>query len=298
MQANSPSDTATLIARALLLSAGDASLSPLLASGEEEAARRMLGERAESGWFGFAGKRGWCRWLLMAFERLAVGGIFAHYLARKRWIEREVRRGIDAGIRQIVVVGAGYDALAWRLHRELPDVEWFEIDHPATQFSKRDALEAAANLHFLPGDLAIDSPSRLLADCPTFDPTRPALVIAEGLTMYFPEQQVTGLLDSMRNVAGTGGRVIFTFMARTEDGSIGFRGQCPAVDWWLRSRREPFQWGCKREDLTAFLEERGLKLWALADHSDLKREILLPLRRKRIPLARGECLCLCEPVGP
>src|SRR5690606_20255710 len=100
------------------------------APGEDDALRRMSGRAATGGWFGHALRRRWVRRVLMAAERFLLGGIFAHYLARKRWIEREVRRAMADGIRQVVVVGAGFDTLAWRLHEELPNAKFFEFDHP------------------------------------------------------------------------------------------------------------------------------------------------------------------------
>ncbi|MEQ1870931.1 MAG: class I SAM-dependent methyltransferase, partial [Vicinamibacterales bacterium] len=58
-----------------------------------------------------------------------------------------------------MVMFAGFDLLAWRLHRERPEVRFFELDHPATQAPKKRKLDAAGNLTFLPVDLATDSPA-------------------------------------------------------------------------------------------------------------------------------------------
>lgn len=284
-----------LIARSLLLSARDEALSQLLAPGEADEQRRMLGRAATAGWFGHALRWRWARRSLMAAERFLLGGIFAHYLARKRWIEREVRRAMLDGIRQVVVVGAGFDALAWRLREERADVRLFEIDHPATQAAKRAALGSADGLHFLPADLTSELPAVVLSRHPKFRADEPTAVIAEGLTMYFDAPRVLELLGSFAWVAGPGGRVIFSFMEAPDDGSIGFRGESRAVGWWLHLRREPFRWGCARTDLPAFLSAAGLELDVIADHRDLRRDVLIPRRAGDLPLARGECLCLCHP---
>lgn len=298
MRQKSPSDTATLIARSTLLSARDADLAALLAPGEEDLIRKILGERASDGWFGFAISRSWaCRSLMLA-ERLLLGGIFTHYLARKRWIEKEVRQGLEQGIRQVVVLGAGYDTLACRLAGEFPDARFVELDHPATQASKHAALAGLPNLHFLPVDLGTTMPAEALTACPGFDRTLPSIVVAEGLTMYFQEDKVAGILRSAASVAGGEGRVIFTFMELLENGRLSFRGQCPMVGWWLRLRSEPFLWGSSRKELRGFLQACGLKLDTVANHRDLRSRILAPRRAARLPLARGECLCLCHPLSP
>jgi methyltransferase (TIGR00027 family) len=296
MKTHSPSDTAILIARSILLSARDSSLSPLLSEGEEEATRRILGQRAQGGWFALAERHGWFRRGLMAAERLLLGGIFAHYLARKRWIEGEVRRALEGGIRQIVIVGAGYDTLAWRLHHDWPEVGFFEVDHPATQQPKRGALGEPANLHFIPGDLSAVSLPELLVPHPAYRRDEAAMIIAEGLTMYLPEKRVRALLAASAMLAGMTGRVIFTFMEVTEEGSISFRGESPLVGLWLHLRREPFRWGCRRAELADFLRSTGLRAAAVANHRELRSRILAPRSAPLLRLARGECLCLCEPL--
>ena len=295
MRSKSPSDTAILIARSILLSASDPGLAPLLAPGEAEASRQMLGEKASGGWFGFMTSREWGRKSLMFAEWLLLGGIFAHYLARKRWIEKAVRSSIRKGIRQVVVVGAGYDSLAWRLRKEFGQVSFFEIDHPATQAAKREALGESPNLHFVAADLSAELPSAALIRCPDYHLHEPAVVIAEGVTMYFGKSRVLELIRSFAAISGSAGQVLFTFMAAGDDGSIHFRGENPAVGWWLRLRREPFRWGCRRTDLGAFLKACNLSVETIADHRDLRSGILAPRLVAREPLARGECLCLCNP---
>lgn len=298
MQRESPSDTAMLIARGILLAAADTSLSALLAPGEEETIRRVLGKRVRGGWFGFALRRAWARRGLMLAERCVLGGIFTHYLARKRWIEGEVGKALEKGIRQLVVLGAGYDTLASRHAALFPDTEFFEIDHPATQAPKHAVLAGAPNLHFLPADLAVSSPAGILELCPAFRPDLASVVVAEGLTMYFPSDQVAALLGSAAVIAGPEGRVIFSYMEPGATGDLSFRGQSPLVKWWLRLRREPFLWGCGRKELGGFLHDCGLQAEAFAGEGELRSEILVPRNAGDLPLARGECLCLCRPLKP
>lgn len=288
MRADSPSDTSLLIARSILLASKDPQLCRLLSPAEAEMLSRIL-ERAEPApWFDFVLKNGWARRTLFRLERVMVAGIIAHYLARKRWIERIVRDALAGGIRQVVVLGAGFDTLAARLSLEFPHVRFIEFDHPATQAAKRRGLDPAPNLAFHPVDLANES----LAACPT----EPGIVIAEGLTMYLTADRVTAMLRNSADLAGPGGQVIFTFMEQAADGSISFRGENPLVAWWLKTRREPFLWGISREALPAWLEENGLQSEGVAGDRELRREILAPRELGHIALARGECLCCCSPI--
>ena len=65
----------------------------------------------------------------------------AAFAARSRFAEDELRLAVSRGIRQYVILGAGYDTFAYR--NPFADLRVFEVDHPATQESKRRRLEEA-----------------------------------------------------------------------------------------------------------------------------------------------------------
>lgn len=298
MRADQPSATATLIARSILLAAREPRLQPLVAPGEPEVLARLLAARGPAGWFEFSLRHDWARRLLFMGERFLLPGVITHYLARKRWLEAAVRAALTRGVRQVVVLGAGFDTLAWRLQAGWPDVNFIELDHPATQAPKRRALGRAANVTFLAADLSADSPPAVLRTCPAFAPDVRTLFVAEGLLMYFPEKRVAELLRGLGAITRPPTEVLFTFMAQAPDGSIGFRGEHAAIGWWLRQRREPFHWGVVRDSLPGFLRSCGLEMQTVSDHETLRKEILTPLGRAELPLARGECLCHCSTITP
>ncbi len=299
MHPGRPSDTAILIARCTLLAAREPDRSGLVLPGTETLLAAL--PAVASGWLGFALRHAGTRAVLGVMEQLTLPGIITHYLARKRWLEIMTRRALDRGVTQIVVLGAGFDTLAWRLHREQPAVHFFELDHPATQAPKRATLGAGLNLSYLPVDLATDSPAAALHACPAFSPTKATLFIAEGLLMYFQENRVAALLRELAMLTRSPAEMLFTFMEQAPDGAISFRGEHAAVSWWLRWRREPFRWGITRAALPDFIQRCGLQLGALADHNVLRMQILTPLGLAGLPLASGECLCHCQnpqPINP
>jgi methyltransferase (TIGR00027 family) len=59
---------------------------------------------------------------------------------RSRFAEDNLRRAVDAGVRQYVVLGAGLDTFATRNPYAHMGLKVFEVDHPATQAWKRDML--------------------------------------------------------------------------------------------------------------------------------------------------------------
>ncbi len=58
--------------------------------------------------------------------------------ARTRFVDEQVASAIAAGLRQIVICGAGYDDRALRFRTT--GVRFFELDHPATQHDKARLL--------------------------------------------------------------------------------------------------------------------------------------------------------------
>ena len=63
----------------------------------------------------------------MLFDR-AMPGAVAYFNARTRHFDAIVSQQIDAGIDQLVVLGAGFDSRAMRFDARLGDVRVFEVD--------------------------------------------------------------------------------------------------------------------------------------------------------------------------
>src|SRR5262245_41023990 len=106
---------------------------------------------------------------------------------RTAFIDARVRRATTAlGIRQVVILGAGFDTRAARL--AAPGVRFFEVDHPSTGADKRARLGRAAGY---PIDCATyvacdfesqDFVSEL--DRSGFSSAEPAFVVWEGVSPY------------------------------------------------------------------------------------------------------------------
>lgn len=152
------------------------------------------------------------RWQVAA--GLGRNRTFAWLAARTRFFDDAVTDALDAGIRQVVVLGAGYDSRAWRLAR--PGVRFFEVDHPATQSDKRGRAPAAGP-RYVPVDLGVDEPREALSAA-GHDPARPSLFIAEGLTMYLTEARVRELLLTLGRLA-PGSTLAVNFGLGTEAGA-------------------------------------------------------------------------------
>jgi methyltransferase (TIGR00027 family) len=303
MSDRGPSATAQLIARSLVLLAEDPRTAPLVPAEAAQAYRwfveEALGE-ALADWQLRLARRGWGRALARLAEAFAIPGIRLHYAVRKLYLEELTRQALAQGIHQVVVVGAGFDTLALRLHPEFPQALFVEVDHPSTQRVKRRVLEPRGllrdNLQLLPADLARRSLAEAVASLPEYRTDDATLLIAEGLTMYLREPDVDALFGFLWDAAGPGSRTAFTFLELDRRGRPSFPGASPLVRPWLRLAGEPFTWGVRRGELPQFLTERGCELLAVAGADELRERYLAPRHLAGERLAPGEYLCLAERI--
>ena len=277
MKSGRASDTALLVARGVLLADATPALRELLPRDCATLTRRLVAAAAPAWWFDFALRHAWSRALLFAAERGSVPGLVAHFAARKCLLDRIAREALETGCRQIVVLGAGLDALAWRMQKHCA---CFEIDHPSSQEVKRRAFladTADQPPELIAADLLTASPAAALRAHPCFDPRVPTLLVAEGLTMYLPAERVFNLLRECAGIAAPGSRFAFTFIEARPGQPPGFKNARPAVNRWLRKRGEPFTWALAREDAARFTAMHGWRLEWLSTELTIGESVALTI---------------------
>ena len=234
------------------------------------------------------------RRLLLLKSRLlqvaSVPGIYLHQLLRKRYIESVARAALGSEVRQVVVIGAGFDTLSLRLSADIPGYSMIEIDHPATQRVKKEVLEDFGLPHggvqLVPVDLSQERLVDTLSGLEAYDPGLPTLFIMEGVTMYLDESRVRELLDCIASQA-PGSRFLFTYMEESAPGRYDFRNSRAPTRWWLALRNERFTWGVGRSELPEFLAQSGFRLLDHRTPEDLRCELLTESNRNAV-LAQGE----------
>ena len=144
---------------------------------------------------------------------VATLGLLDHIEMRTRAIDTAVREGVAAGAAQLVLLGAGLDARAWRMH-ELADVHVFEVDHPSTQAYKRGRIGArrpeAKDVTFVSVDFARDSLQDELARA-GHDPEAVTFWIWEGVTPYLPMDAIRATLSDIASRSAAGSRLAVTY---------------------------------------------------------------------------------------
>jgi methyltransferase (TIGR00027 family) len=133
--------------------------------------------------------------------------------ARSRIAEDALTIAAGEGARQLVVLGAGLDTLAYRTPLA-GGLRIFEVDHPATQTWKRQMLTAAsiplpAALRFV----ALDFERETLADAlrlAGFDPAQRSFFSWLGVVPYLTEPSVFSTLSLIAGLPG-GAEVVFDY---------------------------------------------------------------------------------------
>jgi methyltransferase (TIGR00027 family) len=119
------------------------------------------------------------------------------FAARARFAEDSIAAAVTAGVRQVVILGAGLDTFAYR--NPHPQVRVFEVDHPATQAWKREHLTAAGidcpeTVTFVPVDFETQTLAASLASA-GFNRTDPAIFVWLGVIFYLTPQAAHTTLE-------------------------------------------------------------------------------------------------------
>jgi len=196
---------------------------------------------------------------------------------------------VAAGGRQVLILGAGYDARAARFADALAGARVLEVDHPATQARKREVL-ARAGVDPAVTYVAWDFEARPVAELPAalaalgHDPRIPTLTLWEGVTMYLSEPAIEATVAAVAALSAPGSTFVLTYQDRR-------RIERPGPIWAAVSRvvarvGEPFTFGWRPEELSDWFAVRGWTLAADEDTVDLARR-WLPPRHARWVRPRG-----------
>jgi len=299
MRADRPSSTAMLIAAATVFLEGDPRLGGLVPAGAAAYCRRFIAAapvptRAAV----YALSHPALRWLARLAEHSTVPGLMLHFMLRKRLIESAVIEALSRGASQVVVLGAGFDTLALRLHRSYPSVTFIEIDHPATQRHKRAAVEAERatgdNLVFQPVDFTRQTVEEALLHVPAYRRGANSVFVIEGVLMYLSYRAAAALFRLFGAHGGSGSRVVFTVMEPMASGRIDFHNATPLARQLLRLWREPFKSGIAAAELPTFLHKFGFVLASVANAGNMRARYLAGFAGSPPVTATGEVIGIAD----
>jgi methyltransferase (TIGR00027 family) len=193
------------------------------------------------------------------YERF-LPGLSNSIVARVRFFDDFVKKSIEEGILQLVILGAGYDSRAYRIER-LKKMNVFEVDHPATQAVKMKKIKEIFGglpdyVVYVPVDLGAEDLGQKLQEM-GYDRSLKTLVLMEGLLYYLPPKAVDEILFFIVKNSGRGSSVLFDYYPQSVvDGNSPLEA---GRNVWnhVSQLGEPFQFGIKEGTIESFLVKRG-----------------------------------------
>ncbi|HYO58367.1 SAM-dependent methyltransferase [Archangium sp.] len=291
MHPHQASQTAVKVGRMVALLARQPRLAPLLPKGAAETMERlMIHTGLLKPWMLRFFAAPWYGRLMTSIERHTVPGQVLSIGLRKRFMDDETRAALAKGMRQVLVVGAGLDTLCWRLASEYPEVTLIELDHPATQAVKREALEGLGplppNLHLVGVDLTRTPLEEALSRLAVWRRDVPSVVIAEAVLMYLEEIHVSAFLEALHRCTGPGSRLLCTCFRWSVHGQAAVgKGVQRMIETALRLAGEPLLWAVREGELGPFLARHGFRQDASTERVDLHRRYLVPAGLPEVPVS-------------
>ena len=146
----------------------------------------------------------------------SIGRLFT--AARSRIAEDALSRAAEAGVRQIVILGAGLDTFALRHPADARQIRIYEVDHPATQAWKLQRLTEGqiaipSSVSFVPVDFEQDDLGEKLAAV-GFLHNSPAFFTWLGVVPYLTEEAIGHTLAYISSIPKS--EVVFDYMESAE----------------------------------------------------------------------------------
>jgi len=195
-------------------------------------------------------------------------------LSRSRYAEDALEEAARNGVRQYVILGAGFDSFAFRQPEWAAGMEIYEIDHPATQTMKRQRIERAgwaipANLHLISVDFTKEELSETLVKS-GFDSHSPAFFSWLGVTYYLSSDAALATLRAVAQTAAAGSELVFDYMDREEMDPQKSNAQMRVLQFVVRQTGEPFKSGFDPAALPDELAGVGLRLVEDLDPAEIE----------------------------
>lgn len=198
-------------------------------------------------------------------------GLAGYVQARHRRLDELAQEAYGSGVRQVVLLGAGFDARPWRFGRAWVGARVYVVDHPSTARARRESMahlgspgvdQVEVEVDFGREDLGV----RLLEA--GFDPQAPGVFLWEGVSMYLSEAAVRTTLDTLARLSAPGswlGFDLFRLPNTTSARDFGHR-QALRILGWIG---EPVLFAIEPTAASTLLDAHGWQLAEALDHHAL-----------------------------
>lgn len=192
--------------------------------------------------------------------------------ARTRYIDEYINACIDAGLEQLIILGAGYDSRAYRIEGLKGKVTVFEVDLPATQKRKIELVKKMmdplpSNVVYVPIDFNKETLPQRMSES-GYDKDKKSLFIWEGVTPLLTAEAVDETLEFVAKNSGPGSSIIFNYILKSiVDGTCQIKGAREIRRAFSRggildfhsNRGDRLMFGIEEGRIGTFLSERGFQ---------------------------------------
>ena len=150
-----------------------------------------------------------------AIQNPAIAILASLMILRTRFIDEALKRAVEGGATQIVILGAGFDSRAYRFRDLLKHCRVIEVDAAPTQDYKKRRIQATLgevlpNLTYVGLDFAKDG-IRDALKVGGFREGERAFYIWEGVSMYLPEKSVREMLRMVASHSAPGSSIVLDY---------------------------------------------------------------------------------------
>ena len=201
-------------------------------------------------------------------------GVLGFLAARCRYIDDYLQACLEAGLDQVVILGAGLDSRAYRFEQLKEHVKVFEVDHPATQQAKMGKLkkifgEVPEHVAYVPIDFDAETLQKLFDF--GYSPQVKTLFIWEGVVHCLTAEAVDQTLEFVLKNSASGSSIIFDYVYSSALTAAHKRGEVARMQRYRRFTGEGLVFGIEEGQVEAFLRARGYTQIQNVTSEDLKR---------------------------
>jgi methyltransferase (TIGR00027 family) len=205
-----------------------------------------------------------CYWIGTKIIYNGLDPIRRQIIARARYAEDKLEAAAASGIRQYVIIGAGFDSFALRRKDLAEKISVFEMDHPASQQVKKSRLE---RLRFkLPGNhefVGIDFEKEGLCEAlvrSSFTPKCPAFFSWLGTVHYLTPQAVLNTLNSIATCAYPGSELVLDYAGAKGLAAVSDEKMVKKLKRFTDRRGEPILSMFEPDQFKKIISEAGFNL--------------------------------------
>ena len=212
---------------------------------------------------------------------------------RARFGEDCLDAAANQGLKQYVIIGAGYDTTALRRHDLADRLTIYELDHPATQNMKFKRMSDAGlrkpeNTHYVSCDLSQESFLDVL-DRSGFKAAERTMFSWFGVTFYLEQEVVRTTLKGIADNCAPGSSVLFDYLATRDAIPAEFLPLRQSCADFVARRGEPWVSDLDPATITDFLAPLGFSEFDNIAPSEIPKRYPESHSQLEIPQIFGLC---------